>query len=257
MLRWRPMLLLLPLLLATAAAESRSLEEIRDRGRLTLCAYPDALPFSSDKGNPPGLHLELGNELAAAMGVQLKVNWIVSRRRTLLAECDLGFDEVEGSEARDYGVIASRAYQRTGVALAVSRGGGITRLADVTPRHRVGVPLGSDAETYFRGRGLNPRSFALALEMQQQLEAGELDAVAVQGQLTAYQVHRGAGFAVVHAWQDEPALAWNVVVSVRRGDAALMDAVNRTLDELAASGWLAAMYDRYGIPYVRPQAHAP
>ena len=65
-------------------------------------------------------------------------------------------------------------------------------------------------------------------------------------------VHANAGVRYVHAYDSEPELRWTVAVGMRRGDEALLDAVNAILDGLVEDGSLARIYARYGVDYRRP-----
>ena len=56
------------LVLGSAAADARSLEIITERGALTLCANPNALPFASKTGPVPGFQIELGEKIAQQLG---------------------------------------------------------------------------------------------------------------------------------------------------------------------------------------------
>ena len=66
------------LLLGSAAADARSLEIITERGALTLCANPNALPFASKTGPLPGFQIELGEKIAQQLGVKLTREWVIS-----------------------------------------------------------------------------------------------------------------------------------------------------------------------------------
>jgi len=52
-------------------AEARSLDIIRAQGAIGQCAHPNALPFSSRRGDPPGFQIELGEAIAKQIGVAL------------------------------------------------------------------------------------------------------------------------------------------------------------------------------------------
>jgi len=47
-------------------------------------------------------------------------------------------------------------------------------------------------------------------------------------------------------------LTWNVAVNIRNTDAAMVEAVDKVLDELLASGKLAEIYSHYGIALRKP-----
>ena len=58
------------LMLGNAPADARSLENVIERGALTLCASPNALPFASKTGPVPGFQIELGEKIAQQLGVK-------------------------------------------------------------------------------------------------------------------------------------------------------------------------------------------
>src|SRR5229473_3116908 len=80
------------LLLGSVAADARSLEIITERGALTLCANPNALPFASKTGPVPGFQIELGEKIAQQLGVVLAVR--ADSRASSLAS--LGSDQRVG-----------------------------------------------------------------------------------------------------------------------------------------------------------------
>ena len=58
------------LMLWNASADARSLEAVIERGTLTLCASPNALPFASKNGPVRGFQIELGEKIAEQLGVK-------------------------------------------------------------------------------------------------------------------------------------------------------------------------------------------
>src|SRR5215831_8675652 len=108
------------LLLSVAAALPRSLQAIADRGAITLCANPDALPWASKAGAAPGFQVELAENLAMRLGVSLTRQWVVSAFQYRRVDCDVVFDAISGKDASvEGGLRLSRPYQRSGVVLAV------------------------------------------------------------------------------------------------------------------------------------------
>src|SRR3954452_14464353 len=80
------------LLIFAPEASSRSLEAIRTKGSLSICAHPNALPFASRKGNPPGIQVELAKALAQQLGVGMSVEWVMRGTQFRAADCDLVMD---------------------------------------------------------------------------------------------------------------------------------------------------------------------
>src|SRR3982075_4457874 len=132
------------LLLGSAAADARSLEIITERGALTLCANPNALPFASKTGSVPGFQIELGEKIAQQLGVKLTREWVISAMQYRRADCDLVLDSIARKDTEPAGgVQLSRPYHRSGVVLAVRDDSHASSLASLGPDQRVGVPIGS------------------------------------------------------------------------------------------------------------------
>ena len=68
----RVVLVSLLVLLGSVNAMARSLEAIRQRGALTLCAHPNALPYASKRDEVPGFQVEIARALAKRLGVSLE-----------------------------------------------------------------------------------------------------------------------------------------------------------------------------------------
>ena len=56
-------------LIGAVNATARTLEAIRQRGALTLCAHPNALPYASKRDAVPGFQVEIAGALAKQLGV--------------------------------------------------------------------------------------------------------------------------------------------------------------------------------------------
>jgi ABC-type amino acid transport substrate-binding protein len=240
---------------ACAAAGARTLDEIRSLGEISMCANPDALPHASEKGDAPGFQVEIGRALAAALGVRLKVDWIVPRLRAGLVNCDMLFDTIVDPANERGPVKLSQPYQKSGVALALRGAGATVRgFGDVAPGQRIGVMVNSLASKLLNQRGLYTVPYAFERDMVEDLAKGELDACAVSPATIAYYIrrHPDAGLRYVHAYDAEPELRWNLAVALRRSDDALVEAVDKALRAMSQDGTLERIYTGYGVAYRRP-----
>src|SRR5258708_24981604 len=130
------------LVLACAAADARSLETIIERGALTLCANPNALPFASKTGPVPGFQIELGEKIAEQLGVKLTREWVISAIQYRRADCDLVLDSIARKDTPPAGgVQVSRPYHRSGVVLAVRADSHASSLANLGSDQRGAVPV--------------------------------------------------------------------------------------------------------------------
>jgi polar amino acid transport system substrate-binding protein len=243
------------LLLATTACPARTLEEVKARGVISMCANPDALPHSSNRPDAPGFQIEIGRALANALGFPLQVEWIIPRIRAGLVDCDLLLDTIASDDVQRSPLRLSHPYQKSGVALAFRSGVAAARgFQDLAPGLRVGVLVNSVASKLLGQRGLRTVPYAFESDMVDDLAKGELDAAAVSPASIAYYIylHPDAGLRYVHAYDAEPELRWNLAIGLRRSDEALLDAVNAALDKLIDDGTLARVYAKYGVEYRRP-----
>jgi polar amino acid transport system substrate-binding protein len=237
------------------AAHARSLAEIQERGVISMCANPDALPHSSEKADRQGFQVEIGLALATALGFQLHVDWIIPRLRAGLVDCDMLLDTIVDPAAQRGPIRFSLPYQKSGVALALRAGNeSVLRFQDVAPGKRVGVMINSLASKLLNQRGLYTVPYAFEGDMVAALAKGELDACAVSPASIAYYIraHDGSGLRYVHAYDDEPELRWNLAIGLRRSDDALVAAVNDVLARFVRDGTLARIYTGYGIEYRQP-----
>jgi ABC-type amino acid transport substrate-binding protein len=236
-------------------AGARTLAEVKSRGAISLCANPDALPYASNRVDPPGFQIEIARALADVLGVKLEVDWIIPRMRAGLVDCDMLLDTIVAPDIARGPVKVSHAYQKSGVALALRRGNdAVARFGDLPPGTRVGVMVNSVASMLLNQRGLYTVPYSFESDMISDLAAGDLAAAAVSPAAIAYYIrtHPDSGLRYAHAYDSEPALAWSVAVGLRRSDDALADAINAALDRMIAAGTLAQVYAKYGVDYRRP-----
>jgi ABC-type amino acid transport substrate-binding protein len=59
---------------------------------------------------------------------------------------------------------------------------------------------------------------------------------------------------LVHAYEQEADLSWDVAVGMRGSDNLLRDSVDAALDRLLADGTIQGIYARYGIEHRPPTA---
>jgi len=247
--------LLVWLSIATPAS-ARTLAEVRARGTISMCANPDALPYSSDKADTPGFQIEIGRALAKELGFQLETDWIVPRVRASLVNCDMLLDTIAAPDVDRGPIKLSHAYQKSGVALGLRSGSdGIRNFGDLAPgQQRVGVMVNSLASVILGRRGIRTVPYSFESDMVEDLARGQIDAAAVSPATIAYYAHAHpeARLSYANAYDSEPELRWNLAVGLRRSDDALVDAVNVALDKIVADGTVERIYARYGVEYRRP-----
>lgn len=246
----------LTLLAQSTPAAARSLDMIRARGMLDLCAHPNSLPFASKTADPPGFQVELGRALAKELGVDLAMEWIVVPSQVFRADCDIVLDAIADPEAQaDTGLRLSKPYYSSGVALAVPAGSAVGGFAALDGRTKVGVLVGSVAAFVLDQRHVPTSTFGFEEDMLDALAAGEIDAAAVTPLVAGYYnlTHPGRPFTILPPGEGERALVWNEAVGIRQPDDRLRQAIDEALDRLRGDGSLEKIYARYGISLPPPR----
>ena len=248
--------LLALVVLGARETAGRTLEAIQSRGAIAVCAHANALPFASRKDDPPGFQIEIARALARELGVALEVAWVTILYQRSTVNCDIVLDAVVDRQVQaDSPVKVSKPYQRSGVGLALPAGAGGTKsFGDFDKGKRVGVQVGSLAQMVLSQRGLQTTPFGFEDEMIEAVAAGTLDGAAVTPAAVGYfnMTHPNAGVRLVHAYEQEPLLSWNVAVGMRGSDAALRQKIDAAIEKLLADGTIRDIYTRYGVEHRAP-----
>ena len=241
----------------TVGVQARTLEEVKAMGTVLVCASPEALPYASNKaGGPPGFQIELAQEIAKGLGVSLSMEWILPRRRANVVNCDLQFDAISDPEKRSKGKHRqSQPYNQSGVVLGLAANSALAGTqGQALQGQRIGVMINSTAAEYLDKAGAVLVPYAFQSDMIEDLAKGELFGGVVSTASLSYFVMQNpqAGIKIVDMFDQASGLTWNVAVNIRNTDAAMVQAVDKVLDELLASGKLAEIYAHYGIALRKP-----
>lgn len=240
-----------------------SWRRIHERGELVVSMDPANLPYSSARGDRPGLDVELARALADRLHLKLRLDWIDVHRETAIGEliqgrCDLALgeavepDAVADDEPLAGKVLYSRPYYRTGYVLVRRKDGPrIASLAELKGNRsqRLGTEAGSVADYCLRQRGYLRRLYRNQLAALRATADGDID--------FAY-LWANAGWTL-HASPDlaakleigpgaDPSDRWDIAVALRRGDAELKRRVDAALKALVDDGTVARLLEKYHLP---------
>ena len=244
------------LMLWNASADARSLEAVIERGALTLCASPNALPFASKSGPVPGFQIELGEKIAEQLGVKLTREWVVSAVQYRRADCDLVLDVISRKDTPPAsGVRITRPYHRSGVVLAVRNDSKATSLASLDPYQRVGVQVGSLVSMIRSKGGAVTSPFVYEDDIVAALSNREIEAAAVTPMTVGWfnLQHADKPLRMIPAFDSDQDLNWNIAAGLLRPDDRLQQRVDAAIEALLADGTIARIYARYGIALRPPQ----
>src|SRR5580704_135743 len=222
--------------------------ELIDPKVLRVCADPNNLPFSNEKGE--GFENKIAELLAAKLDKKLAYAWYPQAtgfvRNTLGAHrCDL----IPGFPQGDELVQSTNPYYRTAYALVVKPGAGLDDLDRLTdPRleqKRIGIVAGTPPATYLAVNGLmrkakpyplviDTRVDSSAQAMMRDLANGEIDVGVLWGPIAGYyakQANPPARVVVLLKETGGPQLAFRIAMGVRATDQNWKRQLNRLIAE--------------------------
>ncbi|UFR05280.1 transporter substrate-binding domain-containing protein [Streptomyces sp. Go40/10] len=224
-------------------------------GQLTTCTHLPYPPFQSEiNGKVQGFDVSLIDLVAKDLGVKqqiLDTPFENFKTGAFLnsGECDLAAAGMTITDERKKNVDFSDPYFEATQAVLVDKSSGINSLADVKAK---GKKLGAQAQTtgedYVKGKGYDPISFESSDAVLNGLRTGQVQAVVID-------------FPVVQGWLKDKANADKFKVvdnlktgeqygfTVKKGNKALLDAVNKALKTAKADGTYKKIYEQWIGPY--------
>lgn len=240
-----------------------TLEDMRAKNSLELCAHPDALPYSSAGAGQPGFYVDLAGAMATALGLPLKVTWITTRPNARFTDCDAlagvvvreHGDEVGAPGAKAPPLLRTGPYMVNHSVLVTRRAEAEVATLDSLRRLHVAVPSGSwahvlltRAEIPVLVRFLDDEQIIAAV-MDGRSDAGIVSAVG----LGWYQrTHPGVTVTATALPIADFNLDLDIGIGLRHADYATLQRANTILSSMKEDGTIAAILKQYGISYRRP-----
>ncbi|MGW2032532.1 transporter substrate-binding domain-containing protein [Streptomyces sp. NPDC001761] len=224
-------------------------------GQLTTCTHLPYPPFQSEvNGKVQGFDVSLVDLVAKDLGVKqqiLDTPFENFKTGAFLnsGECDLAAAGMTITAERKKNVDFSDPYFEATQAVLVDKNSGIGSLADVKAK---GKKLGAQAQTtgedYVKSKGYDPISFESSDAVLNGLRTGQVQAVVID-------------YPVVQGWLKDKANADKFKVvdnlktgeqygfTVKKGNKALLDAVNKAIKTAKADGTYKKIYEQWIGPY--------
>ncbi len=222
--------------------------ELVDPKVLRVCADPNNMPFSTERGE--GFENRLAELLADKLGKGLSYSWYPQAtgfvRNTLAAhKCDVIMGVPQGDDL----VQVTNPYYRTAYALVLKQGQGLEGVETLgDPRlkgKRIGIVAGTPPGNNMAANGLmahakpyplvvDTRVDSSAAAMMHDLASGEIDAGILWGPMAGYYARRTSPGATVVPLVKEttgPRLAYRIAMGVRYTDQEWKRQLNRTIQE--------------------------
>ena len=217
-------------------------------GFLTVCSESNYPPFEMEQGGEMvGLDMDLGREIAADLGVEMKnvtlaFESIQSGAALDTDQCDVAISALSITEERRTVMDFSDPYYDNEVGLVTDGEDGVDSIdAAREEQVRVGVMQGTVGETQARELGLDAVQFEDATTRFTALSTGTVDAVLDDVTAIAEHAQDDPDFVV----QETADLDDQLGVAVQKGDVAMLQAVDATLDRIEEDGTLEQIVEQW------------
>jgi len=230
----------------------QSLAAVKEKGKLVL-GLDDAFPpmgYRNDNNEIVGYDIDLAKETAKRLGIQLvtqPIDWNAKEQELNTGKIDCIWNGFTITEDRAKVMSFTKPYLRNSQVLVVKKDAPYSTLADLKGK-TVGLQAGSsaadalDSAASFKSSLKNVVEFKDNLTAVMDLEIGGVDAVLMDLIVANDNIKRsGKDFRVLK----ESLAAENYGVGFRRNDLALRDAVQKTLEAMAADGTLATITTKW------------
>ncbi|GGX75315.1 transporter substrate-binding domain-containing protein [Streptomyces fructofermentans] len=235
--------------------------ELVKGGQLTTCTHLPYPPFQSEiDGKVQGFDVALIDLVAEDLGVkQVVLDQPFENFKTggslNAGQCDLAAAGMTITDERKKNVDFSDPYFEATQAVLADRKSGITSFADLKGK-KVGAQAQTTGEEYAKSKGLDPVSFESSDALLNGLRTGQVQAVVID-------------YPVVQGWLKDKANADAFKVAdnintgeeygftVKKGNTALADAINKALADAKSDGTYKKLYEKWIGPYDESASASP
>ena len=227
--------------------EDTSLTDVQAAGHFTLGLDADFAPmcFTDDNGEIVGFDIDLAKAVGEKMGVDVEVkpiDWDSKDMELSSGKIDVIWNGFSITDERRQEVLFSNPYLSTKQSIVVKKGSDITKKADLAGK-KIALQDGSTSEdalkadtaTYESVGDDNISRFKENSQVLMEVDSGRADAAVIDEVFVRYYLQKENlldKYTVLEEGFDEE----DYGVGGRNGDYALMEAINKALDECKADG---------------------
>lgn len=232
------------------AADGAGGLDLVSSGTLTVCSdvpYPPFEDFdTSTESGFTGFDIDLVSDIAKGLDLDLSVkdssfDALQSGQALNAKQCDLAASAMTITDDRKKALDFSSGYYDSQQSLLVPEGSDITAIGDLAGK-KVGVQQGTTGKSYTEENAPDAEivTFPSDAEMFQAIKAGQVDAL-LQDLPVNLDHQKAGGFSVVETYSTDEQYGF----AIRKGNTALVDAVDEQLQSLRDDGTYQTVYDSY------------
>ena len=235
----------------TSCDKGKSLDEIKEAGKLVVATSPDFPPFENlEGGEVVGIEVEIMKLICEELDVDFEIEQIVFESvlpGVQTGKYDCGMSGITVTPERAENVLFTVPYYEAAQAIVVKTDSSIKSKADLEGK-KVSVQLGTTADDFCREEGYTVDSYEANADAKTALTSGKVDAWVVDN-LTAEQMCAGdSSVKILTEYMTTEPYAFAFAF----GSETVVEEVNKILEDLMADGTIAAIFEQFGEEYFPP-----
>ena len=236
----------------TKAEESKAEEapaaelETVQKGKLVMVTNAEFPPYEfHDQNAIVGIDVEIAGAIAEQLGLELEIEDIAFDSiipEIVSGKADIGAAGMTVTEDRKQNVDFSDTYAHATQVIIVKEDSEIKGVADLEGKI-MGVQQGTTGDIYVSGDygDAAVERYAKGMEAVQALAQGKVDAVVIDGEPAKQYIKEVAGLKII----DESYTDEDYAIAIKKGNTAMVEAVNKALAELKSEGRLDEIVAKY------------
>ena len=236
----------------TKAEESKAEEapaaelETVQKGKLVMVTNAEFPPYEfHDQNAIVGIDVEIAGAIAEQLGLELEIEDIAFDSiipEIVSGKADIGAAGMTVTEDRKQNVDFSDTYAHATQVIIVKEDSEIKGVADLEGKI-MGVQQGTTGDIYVSGDygDAAVERYAKGMEAVQALAQGKVDAVVIDGEPAKQYIKEVEGLKII----DESYTDEDYAIAIKKGNTAMVEAVNTALAELKSEGKLDEIVAKY------------
>lgn len=236
----------------TKAEESKAEEapaaelETVQKGKLVMVTNAEFPPYEfHDQNAIVGIDVEIADAIAEQLGLELEIEDIAFDSiipEIVSGKADIGAAGMTVTEDRKQNVDFSDTYAHATQVIIVKEDSEIKGVADLEGKV-MGVQQGTTGDIYVSGDygDAAVERYAKGMEAVQALAQGKIDAVVIDGEPAKQYIKEVEGLKII----DESYTDEDYAIAIKKGNTAMVEAVNAALAELKSEGKLDEIVAKY------------
>lgn len=234
-------------------AKGKTLDEVKEAGKLVVATSPDFPPFESlEGGKVVGIEVDLMETICAKLGVELElvqIDFEAVLNGVQAGKYDCGMSGISVTPKREKSMLFTAPYCLAAQCIVVTADSPIASKADLEGK-KISVQTATTAEEFCMGAGYDVSAFAANADAKTALTTGKVQAWVVDD-LTAAEMCAGDDSVKI---LDDKMTTEPYALAFAFGSETLVEAIDAIIKELVADGTVASLFEKYNAPYTAPDA---